>query len=113
MTADRPPTSGEPPCTCHVRFPNCAVHPRPPASEERHYHEHHYHENHFHAEVRATPPALDVLVNALAYALARAQLPDRMESSRDYAERLAPLVIESGWLSASGESPEPSGEPTE
>lgn len=51
----------------------------------------------------AHPPAselIDRMVNAMAYALARAQLPHRDESSRDYAERLAPLIIESGWLSA-------------
>lgn len=39
-------------------------------------------------------------ISALAYALARADLPrrDSMETSRDYAERLAPLLIESGYL---------------
>ena len=38
------------------------------------------------------------LVSALAYALARADLPTDTETSRDYAERLAPLVFESGYL---------------
>lgn len=42
----------------------------------------------------------DRLVNAIAYALARADLPIPTETSRCYAVRLAPLVIESGWLAA-------------
>src|SRR5262245_27637356 len=40
------------------------------------------------------------LVDALAYALARADLPSMTETSRDYASRLAPLVIGSGYLDA-------------
>ena len=44
-------------------------------------------------------PRAEGLEPALAYALARADLPTDMETSRDYAGRLAPLVIESGWLS--------------
>lgn len=38
------------------------------------------------------------LVSALAYALARAALPTDVETSRDYARRLAPLMVESGFL---------------
>jgi hypothetical protein len=37
------------------------------------------------------------LVSALAYALARAPLPSDTDTSRDYAERLASLVVESGF----------------
>jgi hypothetical protein len=38
------------------------------------------------------------LASGIAYALARADLPMGEDTSRDYAERLAPLVLESGWL---------------
>jgi hypothetical protein len=44
------------------------------------------------------PPDLSALASAIAYALARADLPSKTETSRGYAERLAPLVIDSGWL---------------
>jgi hypothetical protein len=48
----------------------------------------------------AGPAGIDVerLASGIAYALARADLPMGEDTSRDYAERLAPLVLESGWL---------------
>lgn len=49
----------------------------------------------------------DPMVDALAYALARAKLPGPLESSRTYAARLAPLVRESGFLAP----PKPETEP--
>lgn len=49
------------------------------------------------------PTSADMLVDALAYALTRAQLPTPMETSRDYAERLVPLMLESGYLVALAE----------
>lgn len=52
-----------------------------------------------------TPAEPQALVDAIAYALARAQLVGPLDTSRDYAKRLAPLVIESGYL-ASRESGE-------
>ena len=55
-------------------------------------------------------PTREALVPALAYALARTRFPDRMESSGDYAERLAPLVLESGYLLAAPPLHDPSGE---
>ena len=42
----------------------------------------------------------ETLAAAIAYALARADLPATTETSHDYAVRLAPLVIESGYLAA-------------
>lgn len=52
-----------------------------------------------------TPPAPEPrskagIVDALAYALARADLPGPMETSREYAARLAPLFVESGYFEA-------------
>ena len=44
------------------------------------------------------------ICDALAYALARATLPGDHDTSRDYAERLAPLVVESGYLDAARQS---------
>lgn len=40
------------------------------------------------------------LLDALAYALARAPVPTAMTTNREYAEALAPLVVESGYLPA-------------
>lgn len=44
--------------------------------------------------------AIDVerLAKGIAYAFARTPLTARAETSLEYARRLAPLVIESGWL---------------
>jgi hypothetical protein len=50
------------------------------------------------------------LAAGIAYALARAALPGGTETSRDYADRLAPLVIESGWLAAASPDPAQGGE---
>jgi len=38
------------------------------------------------------------LVDAIAYAIARAPVPAKTDTARDVAARLAPLVIESGYL---------------
>lgn len=40
------------------------------------------------------------LTDAIAYAIARAPVPDKMDTGRDIAARLAPLVIESGYLAS-------------
>lgn len=53
------------------------------------------------AEAAALSVAPAHLVDALAFALARADLPTDTETSREYAKRLAPLVTQSGWLSES------------
>ena len=61
------------------------------------------------ARTQAAPPPAEaveeLLVDALAYALARAQVPDKMEGPRDYAARLTPLIVESGYLAALPISP--------
>jgi hypothetical protein len=44
--------------------------------------------------------AAEPLEDALAYAFARAALPDRFETSRQYAERIVPLMRESGYIEA-------------
>ena len=45
-------------------------------------------------------PLKEALISGLAYAMARADLPGETETNREYATRLAPLVIESGYLDA-------------
>lgn len=62
--------------------------------------------------VAAPAVTVERLTDGIAYALARAALPEGMETSRDYAIRLAPLVIESGFLARLSESV-PEGEPRE
>lgn len=46
------------------------------------------------------PTATDRLRDGIAYALVRADLPSKTETAGDYADRLAPLMIESGYLAA-------------
>jgi hypothetical protein len=41
---------------------------------------------------------VDALTDAIAYAIARAPVPAATDTARDVAARLAPLVIESGWV---------------
>jgi hypothetical protein len=51
----------------------------------------------------------DALTSAIAYAMARTDTPSEMETGREYAARLAPLVIESGYLAALSRQPEEPG----
>jgi hypothetical protein len=45
-----------------------------------------------------TNEAAERLANGIGYAIARAPVPDKHDTAGEVAARLAPLVIESGWL---------------
>jgi hypothetical protein len=56
-------------------------------------------------------PLRSALVSGIAYAIARAPLADKNDSALDVAARLAPLVIESGYLAALAADPAPKPPP--